>query len=468
MRNGFACGIAGVSVLATLVAAEACSSSSSSGASPAVEDAGLFADTTIPAEDAGFEDASANPPLDAGTASSDAATFSGLHCNTPPCVIALAAGGGHVCALFDDHGVRCWGQNYAGELGIGTIDAGQVTPAQTPTPTLVPALANVASVAAGGYSNGLGITCATPADGGVVCWGSNERGGLGLGPNDGGAPIQSFVPLPLDVSGAVQLALGGLFSCALTIDGGVSCWGDDTQRQLGRTLEAGASFDPTPSPVTLPGAATAVATGISHACALLADQSVVCWGAADHGQIGQLVDGGVAMPQTVSGVTATQVSAGEVSTCAITPSGGVSCWGGNQSGQLGRGDAGGDASTDPMAKPVALPAGATAVQLASAAGSTCALLSDHTAWCWGDNAYGELGTGSLIPGFLPAPTPVQGLSNVVQLASGPGGYTVCALLDDSSVRCWGANYADQLGVDTSGDAGKPDESPHPVPLRVTF
>ncbi len=466
MRSSFASSIAGVSLVATLIAAGACGSGGADGANTAASEAGASSDASLPAEDASFvgTDGTVSEGHDAGAV--DAAPFTGLHCSVSPCVVSLAAGGGHVCALLDDHSVRCWGQNYAGELGIGTLDAGVVTPSRTPTPTGVAGLPNVAAVAAGGYSNGLGISCATAADGGALCWGSNDNGGLGLGPNDGSAPAESIAPLPLDLAAVVQLALGGLFSCALTVNGSVSCWGSNSDKQLGRVLDAG-SFDPTPTSVSLPGVATAVATGISHACALLVDQSVVCWGAADHGEIGQIVDGGVSMPQTVSGIKATQVSAGDVSTCVITIAGGVSCWGGNQSGQLGRGDAS-DASVDPMPEPVALPAGLTALQITSAVGTTCALMSDHSAWCWGDNAYGEIGSGSAVPGFLPQPTPVQGLSNVVQMASGPGGYTVCALLDDGSVRCWGANYANQLGIDSSGEGGTPDESPHPAPLSVMF
>jgi alpha-tubulin suppressor-like RCC1 family protein len=465
MRSSFAGSSAGVSLLAMLVAVEGCSSSDSSPTAAAPSDGGPGPDGSLLEEDAGASDATMGSPADGGSGL-DAPAFSGLHCPMSPCVVSLAAGGGHVCALMDDHSVRCWGQNYAGELGIGTLDSGTVAPIQTPTPSRVAGLSGVTAVAAGGYSNGLGISCAIVADARASCWGSNTKGGLGLGLNDGSAPALSIAPVSVDVSDVVQLALGGLFSCALTVDGGVSCWGDDTDRQLGRILDAG-SFDPTPTSVALPGSATAVATGISHACALLADKSVVCWGGADHGEIGQVVDGGVSAPQTVGGVMATQLSAGEVSTCAITTSGGVSCWGGNQGGQLGRGEAG-VVGIDPMPQPVALPAGLTAAQITSAVGSTCALLSDHSAWCWGDNAYGEIGTGSPTPGFVTAPARVQGLSNVVQITSGPGGYTVCALLDDSSVRCWGANYADQLGVDTSGDGGMPDESPHPVPLLVAF
>jgi alpha-tubulin suppressor-like RCC1 family protein len=422
--------------------------------------------------DATFEDASVDGGSDfgqndGGGATLDAQPFTGLRCAVSPCAIALAAGGSHVCALLSDQTVRCWGQNVSGELGAGVVDAGVVAPSRSPLPLPVTPLTNVTQIAAGGYGSGFGTSCAAGAEGGLMCWGSNAIGGLGLA-RDGGAPSQSLVPLPLDVASVTDLALGGFFGCALTSDGGVSCWGDDSENELGRALDAG-SFDPTPTRVALPSAATAVATGKYHACVVLQDHAVACWGSADHGEIGQVFDGGVALPQPVPGVEATQITAGEVSTCAVTTAGAIVCWGSNQAGQLGRGDA--DAAVvDPQAQPVALPplaSGATALQIASAVGSTCALLSDRTVWCWGDNAYGELGTGSAVPGFSARPAPVTGLANVVQIAAGPGAWTVCALLQDGSVRCWGLNDADQLGVDTSGDSG-PDESPHPVPVRVNF
>jgi alpha-tubulin suppressor-like RCC1 family protein len=250
----------------------------------------------------------------------------------------------------------------------------------------------------------------------------------------------------------------------VTGDGGIACWGDNSASELGRALDAGSS-DPTPSRVPLPLAATAVAAGKYHACAILTDQTVTCWGAADHGQTGQVMDGGTPVPHAVPGLRATQLSAGEASTCAITTAGGVACWGENQTGQLGRGDL--DAAIDPVPAPVALPANTVALQIASAVGSTCALLSDRTVWCWGDNAYGELGTGSAVPGFSSQPVVVAGLTNIVQIASGAGGWNVCALLQNGTLRCWGVNNADQLGVDTSGEGG-PDQSPHAEPVRVSF
>jgi alpha-tubulin suppressor-like RCC1 family protein len=470
-RSRVVVSIAGAGIALAVAAAAACSSSSNSAALGDDE----TPDATAGTSSGGGTDASTFTPSDAGYAGADTGAFVALHCGVSPCATSIAAGGGHACALLGDRTVRCWGQNAFGELGSGVVDAGRVTPSQATTPARVTGLLGASQIATGGYGGGLGISCAVGggpatssalADGGAVCWGSNANGMLGLGASfDGGVPALSIAPLPLALASVQQLALGGFFGCALVSGGGVACWGDDSAGELGRAIDAG-SYDPRPSLVPLSGPATAVATGKNHACALLADRSVSCWGAADHGAFGSLADGGISEPIAVAGLTATAIAAGEVSTCAITTAGAVACWGGNQGGQLGRGDAAAPA-IDPTPALVALPAGLTALQIASAVSSTCALMSDRTVWCWGDNAYGELGTGSAVPGFSATPTQAQGLANTVQIASGAGGWTVCALLDDGSVRCWGANYADQLGVDTSGDAG-PDESPHPVPLRITF
>jgi alpha-tubulin suppressor-like RCC1 family protein len=465
---GIIAGAIGVVALATAMAVlGACGDSSKAGLDVSAGDAGAD-DAAGLLEDGGAGDGTVTRGDDAGGELADAGMFSGLHCASHPCVVALAVGGNHACALLVDHTVRCWGENASGEVGAGFFDGGAIAPALVAMPTVVAGVSGSTQIAAGGYGMGLGTSCATASDGGVVCWGSNGNGALGLGANGdaGTRPTESLTPLPLALDSVAQVSLGGLFGCALTNDGGVACWGDNSENELGRTLEAG-SADPTPTVVPLPQPATAVTTGKYHACALLADRSVVCWGAGDHGAIGQLVDGGVATPSAVNGIAATGITAGEVSTCAIVTDGGVVCWGGNQGGQLGRGNVDAGPLLDPAPQPVALPPGTTALQLASAVGSTCALLSDRSVWCWGDNAYGELGTGSAVPGFSSHPMQVMGLSNIVQVASGPGGWTVCALLDTGSARCWGVNNADQLAVDTSGDAG-PDESPHPVPVTVSF
>jgi alpha-tubulin suppressor-like RCC1 family protein len=82
---------------------------------------------------------------------------------------ALSAGGTYACAILGDDTVRCWGDNYFGELGDGTTT-------QRDAPVAVQGLSGVAQVSAGG-----GQTCALLLDGGVDCWGYNKEGALGDG-----------------------------------------------------------------------------------------------------------------------------------------------------------------------------------------------------------------------------------------------------------------------------------------------
>lgn len=135
-------------------------------------------------------------------------------------VNAIAAGGSHTCALTNKGAVACWGNNSAGQLGLGKAGGDQ------PTPIAVAGIDDeVIAITAGGSH-----TCALTVKGTVKCWGSNNFGQLG----DGTSIAR---PAPVDVSGLdgeiVAIAAGENHTCALTSESGIRCWGLNGFGQLG-------------------------------------------------------------------------------------------------------------------------------------------------------------------------------------------------------------------------------------------
>jgi alpha-tubulin suppressor-like RCC1 family protein len=216
----------------------------------------------------------------------------------------------------------------------------------------------------------------------------------------------------------------------------------------------------------------AVAAGIDHACALLAGGAVTCWGANSYGQLGDGTDIGpgacasdscsttpVAVPGLSSGVVA--ISASLWDTCALRSDGTVACWGDNASGQVGS-----DGSQGPQicssfescaTSPVTVPGVAGATAIAVGGLEACAVLADGTAKCWGGDVYGELGNGMASSSVATAPVVVSHLSGAVAISVG-GESFACALLSDGSVACWGGDALGELGNDSTVD------SPTPVPV----
>ena len=107
--------------------------------------------------------------------------------------------------------------------------------------------------------------------------------------------------------------------------------------------------------------------------------------------------------------TVTDITAGYGHTCALIADGTVTCWGYNSDGELGGGD------TSNRNVPVAVAGGAhtnkTVTQITAGTYHTCALISDGTATCWGDNSYGQLGNGSNTDSNVPVAVTGGALAN---------------------------------------------------------
>jgi alpha-tubulin suppressor-like RCC1 family protein len=255
-------------------------------------------------------------------------------------------------------------------------------------------------------SAGERYTCALTSEGGVKCWGYGFHGALGDGTYDASSTPVDVVGL---TTGVAAISAGHDYLCALTVAGGVKC---------GRSA---------PSDVQgLTAGVTQITAGHQHACAALASGGLKCWGANDYGQMGDGTTAPHASPVDVVGLSGPVVSldAGFEHTCAVTTAGVVFCWGWNNYGQLGDGTTTSRLSATPIAGLD------SAVAVATGLNQSCAVMESGAVKCWGFG-YGQ------------TPVEVPGLSAVVAVDSALT--HTCALTQSGGVKCWGSNGFGQLG-----------------------
>ena len=286
------------------------------------------------------------------------------------------------------------------------------------------------------------FNCGRVNNGSARCWGINSNGELGSG------STSTYSSTLLTVSGLTTVAsvvAGENHACALLSDGTIKCWGQGTYGQLGN-----GSLNSSSTPVTVTGisTATAISAGMLHTCALLSGGTVSCWGYNASRQLGNSVGAfpTASAPVTVTGLSSVnKVSAGGFHNCALTSAGAVKCWGDNSSGQLGNGS-----STNSFS-PVAVTGLSSGVSDISAGElHACAVISGAVK-CWGDNTYGQLGTGNTTTSSTPVS--VAGLSTASTVAAAFP--FTCALITDQTVKCWGRNTEGEIGDTSSTDRLSP-------------
>ena len=189
--------------------------------------------------------------------------------------VGIGAGVAHTCAVLFDGRVACWGNDGFGQP-FGTSFGLRAT-----KPVIIAGITTAVAVAAGRNH-----TCALLREGVVKCWGANVFGQLG---SPGGSSSPS-VPVEVEgVSDAVAISAGFLHTCALSADGSIRCWGANMAGQLGAPSEnrAGSAV-----PVSVSGDlhAAAIAAGGVYSCALLVNGNVACWGGNDFNQLGAPLD----------------------------------------------------------------------------------------------------------------------------------------------------------------------------------
>lgn len=286
-----------------------------------------------------------------------------------------------------------------------------------------------------GIAAGYAHACALRA-GKVSCWGSNTQGQLG---DASTAQRERAVPVR-GLSGALAIAAGSSHSCAARSDG-VVCWGNNADSRLGN---AALEDDHSATPVRVDGLSArvdALAAGAYHTCALL-DGAVKCWGDNTLRQLGTTTGTESTTPLQIPGLEAgvQAIAAGETHTCALL-NGGVKCWGDGLGGVLGDGSSGAHTRATPYD---AIAAGNGATAVAAGPATTCALV-DGNVRCWGRVIGGMSGTGCAAS---ICPTPVV-------LTAAPAGTTSLAV-SEANVYLLANGGVKAVGADGSGELGDGD------------
>lgn len=307
----------------------------------------------------------------------------------------IAAGDSHTCALRNDGKVFCWGYNNYGQLGDGSTE-----------PRYVPSEVRRLNEAVTTISAGAVHTCAIGQSGQARCWGRNRNGELG----DGTRIDRKY---PVDVQAAPNalrdIVGGDGLTCAIATDTrAVKCWG-----KLEGVNENYAGIKTAPTEILdMDEAAFGLAVGRTHACALVAGGRVRCWGDNSFGQLGNGGQTVINVVQVENLSNAQSLYSGHGQNCVIMTDGTAKCWGMNMSGQLGNGN--------PVAynipqdvigltgRIVQMGIGryvTSALDQNSSevfyGGFACALFMNGAIKCWGNNAFGQLGNGTVEKSLVP-------------------------------------------------------------------
>jgi alpha-tubulin suppressor-like RCC1 family protein len=244
------------------------------------------------------------------------------------------------------------------------------------------------------------------------------------------------------------VATGNSHSCARRQDGTVQCWGDNEFGRVGAPI-GGPRFISTPVTVSGLSGVVSLALGNEHSCALSSAGTVQCWGSGFLGQLGHGVFTNTANPVLVSNLNASAIAlaGGGGFNCAVLTDGTVRCWGDNQFGTLGNGSAAASSSV-----PVTVSGINNAVAVASEGSHACVLRADNTVACWGSNAFGQLGVPSTTISGSNIPVAATVL-DIPAIAIAVGSGFTCALTTRRGVKCWGVNLSGQLGGGTTGLSG---------------
>ena len=342
---------------------------------------------------------------------------------------AIAAGAYHSLAVRGGNEVMAWGRNDIGQLGIGTSGEGT----DKTVPSILNGLENIIDLAAG-ENHSLALS----DDGSVWSWGNNSHGQLGIGDSGGGTEIDQPKKVLL-LTDIIAIDAGYAHSLALQDNGTVWTWGSNTNGQLGNGKSGIDTSEDTPTLIQTLDNCVDVAAGYGHSVALKKDGTVWTWGFNSSGQLGDDSEIDRNYPAIVPGLSnIIAIAVGDYHTVVLKNDGTVWAWGDNPFGQLG------DGTTTMKKTPVRVVDIANVTSIAAGYVHTLALRNDGTVWGWGGNVFGQLGDNSTDMRTRPVKSDIFPKAIAVEA----GHYHSLVLKSDGSVWSFGSNSFGQLGDST--------------------
>jgi alpha-tubulin suppressor-like RCC1 family protein len=253
------------------------------------------------------------------------------------------------------------------------------------------------------------------------------------------------------ISGWTSITAGQTFTCGLASSG--LAWGSNAFGALG--IGSTTSFSTAPVPVAGGLIFTALSAGSSTACGLTASGAAYCWGADDSFQIGSPTVPDVCVASVpcsraplpvAGGLSFSSISVGHSAVCALTPAGAAYCWGDNTKGELGVNSSTGPdlCGAQPCSRvPVAVSGGLTFASIAAGGADVCGITPAGAAYCWGDAQFDQLGKGISASAQL-FPTPVSGGLTFARIALGEVSAT--GVTTGGTAYSWGTNLFGALGT----------------------
>ncbi len=319
-------------------------------------------------------------------------------------------------------------------------------------------------VLANQFSSGYYHACVIASDNKLYCWGRNHRGQLG-----NNSMVDSSRPVAVNMTGVLagktikQISTGAYHTCVVASDDNAYCWGENMKGQLGNNSTANSSV---PVKVDTSGVLAGktikqISTGHYHTCAVASDDKMYCWGENNNGELGNgsTVDSRVPVAVNMTGVlagkTIKQMSVGTYNTCVIASDDKVYCWGSNAYGQVGNNSLA-DSNVPVAVNTTGVLAGKTIKQISVGHHRACAIASDDKMYCWGNNMGGALGNGSTADSHIPVSVNMSGIlaGKVIRRIS-IGAFHTCVYATDNKIYCWGSNNYGQLGNNSTANSGVP-------------